>query len=193
MKKVTIFQLDSRHQNNIKDMDKVTTKYFLFFLIGFFILSFIGVAIYQNIFGNSKSYVLNKVEKRFNNNQSAWRDLFKICYQINDNNKYQEITIGYYPNLNRIESIHTSAKNNKGVIIEDWNLAYPDLYVLMKNLDISYTHINDDSFSFVLQGIPGKSCLIVYLTSSEDINDLPKNRKWQHRLKDRVYIVQMKE
>lgn len=174
-------------------MDKVTTKYFLFFLIGFFILSFIGVAIYQNIFGNSKSYVLNKAEKRFNDNQSAWESLFDLCSKINSNNKSKDLGIRYYINQKRIECDDKTVKDNNGEIIENWNMAYPNLFTLMKNLDIGYATIKDSLYTFSLRSMPGETCLIVYLPSSVDINDLLRNRKWEHGLKDRVYIVQMKE
>lgn len=174
-------------------MDKSTTKYFLFFLIGFFILSFISVAIYQNIFGNSKSYVLDKAKKRFNDNQSAWESLFDLCSKININNKSKDLCIRYYINQKRIECDDKTVKDNNGEIIENWNMAYPNFFTLMKNLDIGYATIKDNLYTFSLRSMPGKTCLIVYLASSEDINDLPRNRKWEYRLKDCVYIVQMKE
>jgi len=191
-----ISQLDISQNNSIMSsiikMEKEATKMFLYFILSFFVLSFIGVVVYQNIFGNSESFVLNKAKKRFNNNESDWEKLFNICFEINNNNESKELILNYHVNQNRIYSNYNNAKNNKGEFIEDWKKECPSLYFLMKNLDISYAYINNNSFSFVLQGIPGKSCLIVYLTSSKDVNDLPKNRKWEHRIRDCVYIVQMK-
>ena len=173
-------------------MDKITTRYFLYFIICFFVLGFIGTAIYQNILGNSKSYVLNKAKKRFYNNQYNWKQLFNLCSEINGNNKSKNIEIMYFLNQQRIDCSNETVKDSKGEIIRDLNVAYPHLRMLMQTLDISDAIIQDSLYTFSLRRIPGSTCLIINSLLNEDTSALPKNRKWEDKLEDNIYVVQMR-
>src|SRR5690606_10396341 len=106
-------------------MDKTTTKYFLLFVIGFFILCFVSVVIYQHILGSNKSYVLNKAKKRFENNQYLWGRLVNICTELNNNNRTRELIIGYYPNRASIE-VDGKVKNSNGEFIDNLTTEFPE-------------------------------------------------------------------
>lgn len=185
----TTFQRDLLNINSNKVMNKNITKYFLFFLIAFFAIGFVGSVFYTHIMGNNKSFILNKVKKRFINNQPSWENLFDICKKINANNRHKELNIEYHINRNKIECDDKTVKNGNGEIIDNWNKAYPNLYNLMMNLDIMNVEISDDLFIFTLYGIPGNACSIIFLTSENNLNSLPVNRKWEYKLKDYVFIV----